>query len=140
MTAPRTAAPTAKTIRIIHAAMITGVLLFGLVAHFAIRPSIKDSGDIPVDVVRLLLGLALVGCVVSLLLRRRVPQRATDESADLFWTRAATPAMVAWASLDASCLLGVFLYMNTGSVSAIGVAAVGVVLFVILNPASLERR
>jgi hypothetical protein len=140
MTAPRTAAPTAKTIRIIYAAMVTGVLLFGLVAHFVMRPTIADSGDIPVGVLRLLLGLGLGACVVSLLLRGRVPQRASDESADLFWMRAATPAMVTWAPLEAACLLGVFLYGNTGSASAMGVAAVAVVLFVILNPAYLERR
>ena len=138
MTAPQ-AAP-AKTIRMIHAALVTGVILFGLVAHFLLRKTTADFGQIPPLAINALLGLSLCACAVSLLLRRRVPQRATDESADLFWTKATTPAMVMWASLEAPCLLTIYLYMRTGSPSAIGVAAVAVVLFIILNPGYLERQ
>jgi len=132
--------PTAKTIRLIHAALVTGVFLFGLVAHFVILPTAATSGELPAVVVRGLLGLSLGAMVVAFLLRRRVPQRQTDESADLFWATAATPAMIMWSALEAASLLGVFVYSRTGSVPAIAAAAVAVLLFILMNPGYLERR
>jgi hypothetical protein len=101
---------------------------------------LADAVEISTDMLHVLLGVALAGCALSLLLRRRVPRRATDESKDLFWTKAATPALVMWASLEAPCLLAIFLYGRTGSQSALGVAAIAAVLFVILNPGYLERQ
>lgn len=47
MTAPRAAAPTAKTIRLIHASMVTGMLLFAVVGHFVLGPTMANSGDLP---------------------------------------------------------------------------------------------
>jgi hypothetical protein len=134
------AAPTAKVIRVIHFSMISGVVLFALVAHFVMRPSMAaDAGDLPATLVGGLLGVALIACAVSLLLRRRVPQRTTDESADLFWATASAPAQITWAALEGAGLLSAFLYGRTGSPSAIGVAAIAVVLLLILNPARLAR-
>ena len=132
--------PTAKTIRLIHTALVTGVLLFGLVAHFVIRPAAATSGAVTAVVARGLLGLSLAAMVVALMLRRRVPQRQTNESADLFWATAATPAMMMWAVLEAASFVGVFVYSQTGSVPAIGVAAVALLIFALMNPTRLERR
>ena len=140
MTALQTAAPTAKTIRLVHAAMITGVLLFGLVGHFVLRPSMADAADLPAALVRVLLGVSLGACALSLLLRKRIPRRSTDESADLFWRTAATPALVTWALVEGATLLAVFLYARTGAQGAIAVASFAILLFVVLNPAYLERR
>ena len=47
--------------------------------------------------------------------------------------------MLTWAPLEAACLGSVVLYANTGTPSAIAVLAIAVVLFITLNPASLER-
>ena len=140
MTAPQAAAPPAKTIRLMHAAMVTGVLLFAVVGHFVMRPTMATSGDISPVVLRSLLGLALAACALSLVLRRRVPQRSTDESVDLYWTTAASPALVAWAPLEAASLLAIYLYARTGAQITIAVAAVAVLIFVALNPAYFERR
>ena len=120
--------------------MIVGVLLFALVSHFVLRPTMADAEALPPVVLPALMALAVGACAVSLLLRRRVPRRSTDESADLFWTKAATPALVTWAPLEAASLLSVFLYARTGSQPAIAVAAVALLQFVLLNPAYLERR
>jgi hypothetical protein len=140
MTAPQGAAPAAKTIRLIHAAMVTGVLLFAVVGHFFLRPAMANSGDLPPIMLRTLLGVALGACALSLVLRRRVPQRSTDESVNLYWTTAATPALLTWAPLEGASLLAIFLYARTGAQTTIAVAAIAVLLFVALNPAYLERR
>ena len=140
MTAPRAAAPTAKTIRAMHGAMISGVVLFGFVAHFVMRRNATDFGDMPPSIVPLLPAVAIVACIAGLVLYMRVPRRSSDESADLFWRRAASPALITWAALEAAGLIGVFLYGTTGSISAIGIAAVAVVISIILKPGYLERR
>ena len=140
MISSRTTAPTAKSIRLIHAALITGVLLFALVAHFVLRPTLAASPQFSPALVRALLGVAVTLCAVSLLLRQRVPRKSTDESADLFWTRANTPAMVTWATIEGASLLAVFLYGQTSEPGAVGVAAIAVLIFVWINPGYFERR
>ena len=120
--------------------MLTGLLLFGLVTHFLLRGKLADTFEISTDMLHVLLGVALASCALSLLLRRRVPRRATDQSKDLFWPKATGPALVMWLSLEGPCLLAIWLYGCTGSQSALGVAAIAAVLFVILNPAYLERQ
>jgi hypothetical protein len=139
MTPPEKPPPT-KTMRLMHRAMIGGVLLFALVSHFVLEPPIDRSGVVSVYGVRALLGLALVACAASLLLRKRVPKRSTDESADLFWTRANTHAVMAWAPLEAASLFGLVVYSFTRSPVALAIVAVVVLLFIGLNPAYLEKR
>ena len=140
MTAPQKPAPTSTTVRLVHRAMIGGVLLFALVSHFQLKPTITSSGVVSVYGVRVLFAVALVACAASLLLRRRVPKRSTEESADLFWARAGTPALVSWAPLEATSLFGVLIYGFTGSLVAIAIAAGVLLLFIGLNPAYLEKR
>jgi hypothetical protein len=140
MTTPEKPPPPTKTMRLIHHAMIGGVLLFALVSHFVLEPPIDTSGPVSVYGVRALLGLALVAGVASLLLRKRVPKRSTDESADLFWTRANTHALVAWAPLEAASLFGLVVYSFTRSPVALGIVALVLLLFISLNPAHLEKR
>jgi hypothetical protein len=90
--------------------------------------------------VRTLLGAALGACVVALLLRRRVPRRSASDSADAYWSSKARPAaMLMWAPLEAACLGSIVLYANTGAQGAIAVWAIAVLLFIVLNPASLEK-
>ena len=140
MTAPQPTDRRAKTVRLIHAAMVLGVLLFAVVAHFGLRPTMADSGDLAPVMLRTLLAVAFGACALSLVLRQRVPQRSNDESVDLYWTRAAPPAMITWTPLEGASLLAVVLYSQTGAKIAMAVAAVVVALFVALNPAYLEKR
>jgi len=140
MTAPQANAPTAKTARLIHAALVTGVLLFAIVGHFVLKPVSADSVGLAPAMVPLLLGLSLGAGALSLPLQRRVPKRSTDESADLFWRTAGTPAMLVWAALDAAGLLAVFVYARTRSIAAVAVAAVALLIFIVLNPGYFERR
>lgn len=140
MTAPQANAPTSKTARLIHGALLAGVLLYALVGHFVLRPISADSGGLAPAKVRLLLGLSLAAGALSLLLQRRVPKRSTDESADFFWGTAGQLAVLVWAALEAAALLAVFVYARTRSIPAVAVAAVALLLFIVLNPGYFERR
>ena len=141
MTTPQAIAAPARTMRLIHAAMITGVILFALVAHFVMRPTMTAPNGMSAPAVqRTMLGVALAACAVALLLRRRVPPRSANESADSYWSSAARPAaMLMWAPLEGACLTSIVLYANTGAPAAVAVWAIAVVLFAVLNPGSLEK-
>ncbi|HEX7976953.1 MAG TPA: hypothetical protein VF461_00015 [Gemmatimonadaceae bacterium] len=141
MTTPQAIAAPAKTMRLIHAAMISGVLLFALVAHFQLRPTMTaPNGMSAPGVERTMLGVALGLCAVALLLRRRVPRRSAGVSADSYWSSdARQAAMLMWAPLEGACLSSVVLYTNTGASAAVGVLAIAVALFITLNPAVLEK-
>jgi hypothetical protein len=140
MITSQTNIPAAKKIRLLYASMITGVLLFALVAHFVMRPATVEEGLFPPAVVQTLLRVALALSALSFVLRRRVPRRAMDESADLYWTRASTNALTTWAVAEGAGLISVLVYGQTGSASAIGVGAIALVCYILHNPASLERR
>ena len=139
MTAPTSAQSPAQAARLIHASLCLGVLLFAGVSHFVTRPSMADQAALSPTVTRTLLAAALGACVVALLLRRRVPLRPRGVSADLYWTTAASPALVAWAPLEAASIAAVYLYGRTGSAPAVAVASVAWLLLVALNPWSLDR-
>lgn len=141
MTTSQTVAAPARSMRLIHAAMITGVLLFALVVHFKLRPTMATSNaEWSPAMARTLLGVALGACAVALLLRRWVPRRSAGESPDAYWSSTArSAAMIMWAPLEAACLASIVVYLNTGTPIAIGVGAIALVLFLVLNPAALEK-
>lgn len=139
MTAPQTTVPTSRTARVIHGALVAGVLLFAIVGHFVLKPVSVDSGGLA-STNRVLLGLSLGACVLSLLFRGGVPKRSSDESADLFWNAAGPFAIRVWAALEAASLLAVLVYTWTRSISAVAVAAVALLLFIVMNPGYFERR
>ncbi len=131
--------PTSRSARIVHAAMATGVILFAIVAHFVLVPRANTSGNL-VTLVPTVLAVAGALCGLSLLLLKRVARPLSEESTDAFWVRAATPALVTWAPLEAAALLCVVLYSQTASKAAIAFAAIAVILLVLLSPGYFEGR
>jgi hypothetical protein len=140
MTAPTSAQSPAQAARLIHASLCLGVLLFAGVSHFVTRPSMAHRAALSPAVATALLAAALGACLVALLLRRRVPLRPRDVSADLYWTTAVSPALIVWAPLEAASIAAVYLYGRTGSAPALVVAGAAWLLLVALNPWSFDRR
>jgi hypothetical protein len=126
--------------RVIHAALAGGVLVFAIVAHFVLPPPVSDAPGLPAVVLYAVLGVALGACVLSFVLRGRVPRRSPEESADLFWTRASQPALILWSVLEGAGLMCVVFYWLTRSPAAIAVMVLAVLLLIVLNPAQLEKR
>lgn len=127
------------TARLIHAALTSGVIIFAVISLLVLRPAMAEASMPPV-VLGLLLALSLASSAFAVLvMRRRVPRRNTNESADLYWTTAATHALLTWAPLEAGALLGLVAHMLTGSSAALGVAAIALVGLIAVNPARLER-
>ena len=137
MTAPQPPVQSSRVIRIIHAALVTGVVLFLLVTHFGVRPAPAASEPFaPVNVV----ALAIIVLGIASMLRRRIPKRAGDESPDAYWMRATAPAIVSWTPLELGSLLAIAAYSQTGSMLALMMGAFGAATLAAVNPGSLERR
>ncbi|HEY4670914.1 MAG TPA: hypothetical protein VIG78_02515 [Gemmatimonadaceae bacterium] len=139
MTGPGQTPPTPQTVRVIHGAMVAGLILFGLVAHFVMLPK-RSPGVGLIPLLPWLLGVSLVGCALGILLSMRVPRPSTNESPDPFWRRAAPLAMIAWTPLEGAGLLAIVVHSLTGSTAAAIVAIVAVIVFLLLNPSYFERR
>lgn len=139
MTVPVQQAPTPQSVRIIHAALVAGVIMFAAVARFVMVPRHTPTGNLD-SLIPVLLVIALGLCAVAMLLMKRVPRPGDTETAGAFWLRAASPALMTWTPLEAAALLSVVTYSQTGSTAAIVVAAVAVIIFVLLRPAYFENR
>jgi hypothetical protein len=131
--------PTPQSVRVIHGALTSGVILFGIVAHFVLLPNHNISGNLD-SLIPVLLTIALGLCAVSMLLMKRVPRPSPDESSNAFWLRAASPALITWTPVEAAALLSVVTYSQTGSAAALVVAAVAVLIFGLLRPGYFESR
>jgi NhaP-type Na+/H+ or K+/H+ antiporter len=139
MTTQQNTTRPATTARMLHLSFPVGIVLFALVTHFVVRPNRSDLPQLPMKVVWAIIAGSVAVSAVSVVLRRRVPRRNTNESADLFWSTATAPALITWMPLEAGGLLGVIAYMLSGAPLAwlaVGIALAG---FLAFNPASLER-
>ena len=138
MNATQMGARPAMTARLIHGSLLVSVILFALTDLFILKGSAANI-DVPI-LPYVLAGISLASYAGSfLLLRRMIPLKNTDESSDLFWTRALTPALIAWAPLEGGALLGVVSHMVTGSQYGLGAAALGVLGLLALLPGRLEK-
>lgn len=138
MTMPVQPAQMSRTARIVHAAMLAGLILYGIVAHFVMLPKNPPNGGMD-SLVPVFIALSLLGCALSAFVSQLVP-RPLDESDDDFWRRANPRAIVAWALAEGSALLAITVYSLTGSWATISVAIVAVVVLGILNPGYFEGR
>lgn len=132
-------APTPQTARLIHGAMVIGVIIFAVVAHFLLVPKADPTGPLAAHI-PLFVGLSLAGCVVGILVSYRIPRASSGASGQSFWTTAGPRAMICWALLEGSALLAVVVYSLTASRAEIAVAMLIIVVFALLNPGYFEKR
>ena len=132
--------PSVGTMRLIHGAQIAGLLLFVTVLYFVIRPQMADQ-TLPPIALNAMLGVSVTATIVSLsLLRSRVPLKSTDETADLYWTRATGSALIVWVVLEGAALLAFVAYMFGGVMASLAAAAVALFGLVVTRPGYFEQR
>lgn len=127
------------TARLIHGALMAGVVAFGAITVLVIRPSRPDM-TLPPAALYVLLGVSLAATALGLgVLRGRVPRRVQEQSPDLYWQSALAPALVTWSAMEGGALTGVVGYFVGGSPAALAVAAVGLAAMIAMRPAHVER-
>ena len=124
--------------RIVHGSMIMGVVLFALITHFVIRPQ-RTVPPLATNVLTTLLTVAIFLTLGGFGLRFRLPRRSRDASADLFWSTATVPLLIAVMPFEAAGLLAIVAYLLGAPLTALGVAGVAVIGMLSLYPGFFDR-
>ncbi len=130
----------AQTVRIIHAAMVAGVVLAGGTFVFMVRTrghAPEEAATLGIVMPVVAVGLLLVAASV---LRRRVPERSARQSADGYWAVVETrgAALVLWAVTEGAALVSLVGYFLSGALAAAAVGAAALATLVLYRPSRLE--
>jgi hypothetical protein len=127
--------------RIIHGALVLGILLFGAVA-FAIRDRSIASEALPVRRV-LYVALALVSATLfgaAAFSTGRLPPPPRGASEDDWWSANLGRVLVSWALVEAPTVLGLVVYMLTHDFRTLLAPFIGLLLFANYRPRRLTER
>jgi hypothetical protein len=137
------AAPIASSVaaRVIHAALVTGVVLFLVIAWY-----VGDRQTVPADALpdrRLLyLALTLLGAgafgAAMLVASRMVPRRQMSQ--EEWWRANLSRAITCWALLEAPTLFGTAIYLLTRDFRTLLATFIGLFLFLQFRPGRLADR
>ncbi len=128
--------------RIIHAALVTGVVLFWLVAWYFGRTQAEPIYALP-DRRVLYIALFLVSAVLfgaAMFTAGRLTPPTAGQSPDEWWRRNLGKAVVIWALVEAPALLGLVGYLVTRDFRALLATLAGLLLFGNYRPSRLLER
>jgi hypothetical protein len=128
--------------RIIHAALVLGVLTFWLVAWYVGRTSEVPAGTLP-DRRVLYVALALVSAALfggAMFMAARLGPVRAGTSQDDWWRDNLGKAIVIWSLVEAPCLLGLVAYTLTRDFRALIATFIGLLFFGSYRPRRLIER
>ena len=128
--------------RIIHAALVLGVLMFCLVAWYLGRASTMPVYALP-DRRVLYIALFLVSAILfgaAMFTASRLGRPAPGTSQDEWWRVNLGKAVVIWALVEAPTLLGLVAYTLTHDFRALLATLAGLLLFGNYRPSRLIER
>lgn len=134
------AVPAARGIRIMHVAVLIGLILAAAVLLYlsrTIRPALAGSPIIAY--VTAAFGFVNL-LVATAFLLPRIPQRSAGEAPDDYWSRSEirTAAIIVWALLEGSGLIALVGYYLTGGVAPVAVAGLAIGALILARPARIE--
>ncbi len=135
---PREASRTATSARVIHLALVLGVVLATAVL-LTVRAAAPPAGA-PAILLPVLVAAAIGTVALALVLKARLPGRATGMSDEAWWAANLGRAIPVWALLESAALVGaVFYFIGVGPAGLI-VAAAALALLVANGPGRLIDR
>lgn len=133
---------TAQAVRIIHAALVAGVMLAGGTFAFMVRArGHAPQGGETLGIVLPAVGIGLL-LVSATVLRRRVPERSAQQSSDGYWSVVENrgAAIVLWAVTEGAALVSLVGYFLSGAPAAAAtVAVIALAALILYRPSRLER-
>jgi hypothetical protein len=132
---------TAQAVRIIHAALVAGVLLAGGTFAFMVRVrGHAPEGGETLGIVLPAVGIGLL-LVSASVLRRRVPERSSQQSSDGYWAAVENrgAAILLWAVTEGAALVSLVGYFLSGAPAGAAVAVVALAALILYRPSRLER-
>jgi hypothetical protein len=139
---PGSPASPAISARIIHAALVIGVLMFWLVAWYLGGASVMPVYALP-DRRVLYIALFLVSAILfgaAMFTAGRLSRPAPGTSQDEWWRANLGKAVVIWALVEAPALLGLVAYLLTHDFRALIATLTGLLLFGNYRPSRLIER
>ena len=128
--------------RIIHASLVTGVVLFWLVGWYVGRSQTEPIYSLP-DRRVLYIALFLVSAVLfgaAMFTAGRLTPPTAGQSQDDWWGRNLGKAIVIWALVEAPSLLGLVAYVVTRDFRTLLATLAGLLLFGNYRPGRLLER
>jgi hypothetical protein len=128
--------------RIIHAALVMGVVLFWLVAWYIGRNQTEPIYSLP-DRRVLYIALFLASAVLfgaAMFTAGRLAPPIAGESQDQWWQRNLGKALTIWALVEAPSLLGLVGYLVTRDFRVLLATLAGLLLFGNFRPSRLLER
>jgi heme A synthase len=128
--------------RIVHASLVTGVVLFWLVAWYIGRSQTQPIYSLP-DRRVLYISLFLVSAVLfgaAMFTAGRLTPPVAGQSQDDWWARNLGKAIVIWALVEAPSLLGLVAYVITDDFRTLLATLTGLLLFGNYRPGRLLER
>lgn len=127
--------------RIIHGALVLGILMFGWVA-FAIRNRSIPTEALP-DRRVLYVALTLVSAILfgaAAFTTGRLPAPAPGTSEDDWWSANLGRVLVSWSLVEAPTLLGLVIFTITHDFRTLLAPFIGLLLFATYHPRRLTDR
>ena len=127
--------------RIIHAALVLGIILFYAVAWYVGSKTSMPVSAVPERKV-LYLGLFLVSAVVfgaAVFMAARLSPAAPGTSQDEWWRVNLGRAIVVWGLIEAPTLLGTVAYLLTHDFRSLIATLAGLLFFVNYRPSRLAE-
>ena len=130
-----------RVVRILHTALLGGLILSGATLYLARRlsqpPPVGEA-----RVLTLVLAVVSVGVLVIAvgMLRPRVPERRSEQNPEAYWTDASSraAAIVFWAAIEGAGLVGAVGYFLTAAAAPMVAYALALAALVLFRPARLE--
>jgi hypothetical protein len=130
----------ARAVRVMHFALVTGVVLAGGVFAFLVQVRGLTLAPLPrVATITAAVSIGLLAVAV-LFLRRRILTRPFNETPDAYWARPEHrgAAIVLWAVTEGAALLGLIGYLLSGALAPAVAAVLATVTLAVFRPAHLE--
>jgi len=129
-----------RVVRILHTALLGGLILSGATLYLARRlsqpPPVGEA-----RVLTLVLAVVSVGVLVIAvgMLRPRVPERRSEQNPEAYWTDASrAAAIVLWTAIEGAGLVGAVGYFLTAAAAPTVAYALALAALVLFRPGRLE--
>jgi hypothetical protein len=130
----------ARAFRIMHSALVAGVVLLGAAVFFLVRVREQAlGGRRQLATILAAVSIGVVG-IAAVFLRPRIPERSAQDSPQVYWgaTPGRSAVIMLWAVTEGASLIGWVGYLLTGATAPALAAILATVVLIWYRPSRLE--
>jgi len=132
-----------RAARVLHLALMSGLAVisavFFILGATGVAPFIKDAEGVAI-IGYVLAGVSLIPLIIGMLvLRPRVPTRASGQSDTEYWQGALGPAMLVWTLAEAGGIMSAVGALITGLWAPIVVVVAALACMAMVRPSYFEN-